>query len=302
MAQTAAQKKAAAAKAAAAKPKYSDYGYVKGFLDAHKDVKAKVDLAIKQGWTPQRLEGEIKNTNWWKTRNETQRKYDLISKEQPAVAAKQVSDAQKTIMQQAEAMGVTLDATTAKNLALQAVRDGKSQQEVTVFLANTVKLPPPAAPGQPQAVERGQAGVVATEIRDMASAYGVNVKDADLLKMTQKVLGGSADVQAYEDTFRESAKALYAPIADILDKGTTLRQFVDPYLNIASQQLGISAEMMNLADTKWTGMIQQGKVLSADEWTKTLRTDPTYEWNKTEGAKREAMGLVSALGAMFGSA
>jgi hypothetical protein len=298
MAETAAQKKARLAKQ---KAKYAEYGYVVDFLNAHKDVKAKVDAAIKGGWTPQRLEGEIKNTNWWKTRTDSQRKYDLLSKEQPGEIKRQVDAAQSTILSQAEAMGVTITATKAKEYALQAVRDGKSQQEITLALANSFKFPTAPSDGGP-AVEKGQAGVIATQIRDMASAYGVSVKDADLLSMTQKVLGGAADPQAFEDTFRESAKALYSPIADILDKGTTLRQFVDPYLNIASQQLGISAEMMNLADTKWTGMIQQGKVLTADEWTRTLRTDPTYEWNKTEGAKREAMGLVSALGAMFGSA
>ena len=43
-------------------------------------------------------------------------------------------------------------------------------------------------------------------------------------------------------------------------------------------------------------------VITADEWTRTLRTDPSYGWSKTDGAKREAMGLVSSLGQMFGSA
>jgi len=280
---------------------YADYGYVKGFLDAHHDVRDKVNAAIKAGWTPDRLAGEIKATKWWSTRTDSQRQYDMLSVEQKAQADKKVGDATESLRGMAAKMGVTLSDTDAAALGVKMVRDGLTQQGALLALANHIQLPVPGTDGK-EAPMAGEAGVTVDTLRQMASDYGVHVQDADLLAMTQKVQAGLVDPKAYEDTFRESAKALYAPIADVLDKGTTLKQFVSPYLQIASQQLGATADMMPLSDSKWTGMIAEGRVLSADEWTRKLRTDAQYNWNQSEGAKRESMNLVQSLGQMFGSA
>jgi hypothetical protein len=73
-------------------------------------------------------------------------------------------------------------------------------------------------------------------------------------------------------------------------------------LDIAARELGITTDMMDLSDSKWTGMIESGGVLPADQWTTKIRTDNRYGWNTTATAKREAMSLVSTLGSIFGGA
>lgn len=278
------------------KPTYADYGYVKAFLDAHPDVKAKVDAAIKGGWTEARLEGEIRTTKWWKTRNASQRQWDVLSIEQPEEAARLIREKVSTLRTMASRMGLNLTDTQLENFAKMGVRDGRSDQELQVSLANRITLSNEDK-GKPQA---GQAGTAIDELRQMASEYGVTITDHNLLKWTREIVGGQRDPAELADTFRESAKALYPPLADMLDKGQTVKGFVSPYLDIASKQLGLMPDQMDLTDSKWTGMISGGAILSADEWTKKIRTDSAYGWNQTDGAKREAMAFVSTLGSIFG--
>jgi hypothetical protein len=292
-------------KATTQKQTYADYGYVNAFLKAHPDVKKKVDAAIKQGWTPQRLEGEVKTTNWWKNRNESQRKWDLLSAEQAGEKTRLLDAEKRRIENAASRMGVTLSSTQINDFALQSLRDGKSDAEITLGMANKFVLPTDnkATPGVDESdLMKGQAGTTVTEIRDLASAYGVKVSDTNLLKWTRSALAGDIQVEELEDTFRESAKALYPPIADVLDQGQTLEGFVSPYLDIAARELGITRDMMDLTDSKWTGMIESAGVLPADQWTTKIRSDKRYGWNTSTTAKREAVSLVSSLGSIFGGA
>lgn len=278
------------------KPTYADYGYVKAFLEAHPDVKRKVDAAIKGGWTPARLEGEIRTTKWWTSRTETQRKWDLLSTEQPAEAKRMIEAKSTEIRQIASRMGITLTDDQIENYAKFSVRDGKTDAEMQVSLASRITLADEDS-GKPQV---GQAATVVDSLRQQAAEYGVTITDQNLQRWTRQIVGGQRDPQELEDTFRESAKALYPPLADILDKGQTVKGFVSPYLDIASKQLGLAPDLMDLQDSKWTAMIQSGGILSADDWTKKLRTDSAYGWNQTDGAKREAMSFVSTLGSIFG--
>lgn len=297
---------ATTAKQTATKPKpkpkpkkktYADYGYVKAFLDQHKDVKALVDKAIKEGWTPDRLEGEIRNTKWWKTRNDSQRKWDLLSAEQPAEKERLLTNKMDELRSLAKSLGIDNDVTDweLRQMAAASLRDGKSDTEVRLMLANNFVL-------DADQTESGTAGTTIDSIRKQAAEYGVTVSDQRLTQWTQRALAGDLDPASLEDVFREQAKALYPPLADILDKGQTVAGFVSPYLEIASKQLGITSDQMDLTDTKWMGMIQDGAILDADSWARKIRSDSTYGWKQTDGAKREAMNLVSTLGAIFGGA
>lgn len=288
----------------AKKPTYADYGYVKAFLDAHKDVKAKVDKAIKEGWTSARLEGEIKTTKWWKDRNDSQRKWDLLSAEQPGEKNRLLNAKKQEIANLASRMGISLSDADVRDFALGALRDGKSDAETQLAMAGKFVLAEdnPDTPQNEADTYQGQAAVAIDNLRKTAAAYGVTVKNTDMLKWTQDIIGGKRTPEELEDTFRESAKALYPPLAPVLDKGQTVQGFVSPYLDIAARQLGITTDMMDLTDSKWTGMIQGGAVLSADEWTQKIRTDARYGWNQSEGAKREAIAFASNLGAIFGGA
>ena len=288
-----------AAKKPAAKkdpPKTSaDFGFVDAFLNAHKDVKAKVNLAIKHGWTPERLQGSIKTTTWWKTRTDSQRQYDLITKENTKEAARQIALKQEEVQTAAANLGVTLTTAEMKSMATAFYRDGSSQAEVQARLAANWDM------GEKQT---GQAATTVDDLRQIASDYGVRLDPATTEKYTRQVLAGDMDAKGWEDRIREQAKVLYAPIKDYLDAGQTTRDFMGSYLQIAGSELGMDPAQMNLDDPRWTAAIygQGGAPMTSAEWTGHIRQNADYGWDKTFGARQQAAQLASEFGRAFGVA
>lgn len=279
------------------KPKATaaDYGFVTAFLAAHPDVKKMVDQAIKNGWTQQRLEAAIKTTTWWKTRTDAQRQYDVLIKENPREVARRTNLAKQAITQKAKSMGVTLTDAQVTSLASYSVMNQASDGEMQTKVASFLQI---AADGQAQG---GTAGATIDQLRQGAQAYGITLSDDTLLKYTRQIEGGAGNVQGFQDAMREQAKVLYPSIAKSLDNGLTVKDIADPYLQMASKELGMNSADFDLTDTKWTRALtgQSGGTMTADEWMTTLRTDSRYGWDKSATARQQAVDLGSSLRQMF---
>jgi len=283
-----------------AKPKRvaADYGYAAAFLNAHKDVARKVALAVKQGWTPDRLSAEIKDTPWWRKRTEAQRKWDIISAENPKEARRLVDLKTEQIKQMASTMGVTLSDNQAFKMAGHAASRGSTDPEVQSMLAGMWSLD---AEGE----DVGQAGTTVDQLRDLAHDYGVVLDPGTLQKQVQQVLSGDQTSQGLVDLYREQAKTLYAPISDWLEKNPsmTVKDYLTPYMQAAARELGTPPEQMDLTDPKWTKVIYGADgttPMNLDQWTKTIRSDASYGWDKTMGAKSQALQLAAELRNAFG--
>jgi len=283
-----------------AKPKRvaADYGYAAAFLNAHKDVARKVALAVKQGWTPDRLSAEIKDTPWWRKRTEAQRKWDIISAENPKEARRLVDLKTQQIKQMASTMGVTLSDNQAFKMAGHAASRGSTDPEMQSMLAGMWSLD---AEGE----DVGQAGTTVDQLRDLAHDYGVVLDPGTLQKQVQQVLSGNQTSQGLVDLYREQAKTLYAPISDWLEKNPsmTVKDYLTPYMQAAARELGTPPDQMDLTDPKWTKVIYGADgttPMNLDQWTKTIRSDASYGWDKTMGAKSQALQLAAELRNAFG--
>lgn len=283
-----------------AKPKRvaADYGYAAAFLNAHKDVARKVALAVKHGWTPDRLSAEIKDTPWWRKRTEAQRKWDIISAENPKEARRLVDLKTEQIKQMASTMGVTLSDNQAFKMAGHAASRGSTDPEVQSMLAGMWSLD---AEGE----DVGQAGTTVDQLRDLAHDYGVVLDPGTLQKQVQQVLSGDQTSQGLVDLYREQAKTLYAPISDWLEKNPsmTVKDYLAPYMQAAARELGTPPDQMDLTDPKWTKVIYGADgttPMNLDQWTKTIRSDASYGWDKTMGAKSQALQLAAELRNAFG--
>ena len=283
-----------------AKPKRvaADYGYAAAFLNAHKDVARKVALAVKQGWTPDRLSAEIKDTPWWRKRTEAQRKWDIISAENPKEARRLVDLKTEQIKQMASTMGVTLSDNQAFKMAGHAASRGSTDPEMQSMLAGMWSLD---AEGE----DVGQAGTTVDQLRDLAHDYGVVLDPGTLQKQVQQVLSGDQTSQGLVDLYREQAKTLYAPISDWLEKNPsmTVKDYLAPYMQAAARELGTPPDQMDLTDPKWTKVIYGADgttPMNLDQWTKTIRSDASYGWDKTMGAKSQALQLAAELRNAFG--
>lgn len=283
-----------------AKPKRvaADYGYAAAFLNAHKDVARKVALAVKHGWTPDRLSAEIKDTPWWRKRTEAQRKWDIISAENPKEARRLVDLKTEQIKQMASTMGVTLSDNQAFKMAGHAASRGSTDPEMQSMLAGMWSL-------DDEGADVGQAGTTVDQLRDLAHDYGVVLDPGTLQKQVQQVLSGDQTSQGLVDLYREQAKTLYAPISDWLEKNPsmTVKDYLAPYMQAAARELGTPPDQMDLTDPKWTKVIYGADgttPMNLDQWTKTIRSDASYGWDKTMGAKSQALQLAAELRNAFG--
>jgi uncharacterized protein (DUF697 family) len=287
-------------KAPAKKPAVAmDYGYVKSFLDAHPDVAKKVAAAVANGYTSARLQAEIKTTPWWTTRTEVQRQADVLSKDNPAEYQRQVDAKVAEVQANATKMGLSLSPEDAKAMAATFYTNGASAGEMASALSLKFTLPADSA-----TPVTGEAGTTLDDLHSMATAYGVTLDQATAQRYTQQVLSGAMTTQGLQDTFREQAKILYPSVSGFLDKNPamTTSDYAAPYLQIASKELGVPTAQMDLSDPKWSKVLSNGAAgpMTADEWTRTFRTDPSYGWDKSGTARAQASTLASTILSKFG--
>jgi hypothetical protein len=138
-------------------------------------------------------------------------------------------------------------------------------------------------------------------LRSTASKYGITLPPETLTNYARSVIGGQTDVQSYEDAMREQAKVLYPTAAAQLDKGLTVQDVVAPYTNMAATELGINPTDISLTDPKWTRALtgQNGTMMSAADWMNTVRSDPTYGWDRSQSAKTTALSMAQNIRTIF---
>lgn len=275
-----------------------DYGFVQAFLSKYPDVAKLVNAAIKAGTTPEKFAFQFQNSSWYKARSEAQRAYDIMAYNDPAEAKRQVDARRADLERLAQQMGIQYSASTMNSWALSSVRGGIDEDDMRAIMAGAAG----AITDEMIAGEaKGATEAAVTSLRRMAADYGVPVSNATLLKQVQDVVGGKQTADGYADLYREQAKKQYTAIADQLDAGMTVRQIADPYLDIASEELGVSSSAMELTDPRWTAMFQGDKVLAYQDWQRKLRTEKQYGWDRTSKAREESMRAILGLGRMFGT-
>lgn len=274
-----------------------EYGYVKAFLKAHPDVAAVVRQAVTAGYSQQRFQAEVKGTKWWQSRTDSQRKWDVLSTENPGEAKRQLAEARTQILQQSARLGIQLEKGDADRYAKQFIVNGATDAEQAAVLAKEFSLP-----GAEHALT-GTASEADAQLSATAAAYGISLSTGTHQSYIRKVLAGTMDVGGFEDIMREQAKTLYPPIAKQLDSGMTVSQYLNPFMEIASRELGVPTAAMSTTDPKWTKALTgvKGVPMDSDEWTKTIRNDPTYRWNETLNAKQQAASLGAEMSKLMGS-
>lgn len=288
--------------------------YSKRFLKKHPEVKKAIALAIEYGWTQEQFNRYVEaNTGWGKNTTDAQAAFDLqISGSKSEDIQRQIDDKKKVIMRQATAAGVTLSPEEVDRYARTAVRSALDDEDVTAWIAGKFTLAAtPAAPtgatGPAAAgTMTGTAANIGEYLRDMARQYGLPVTDDFLqTKIREGLQQGGAWrewAEGQRGIFRTQAKTLYPKSSNLLDE-YTLDEVMTPYLNAATNLLGIPRSQMRLDDPMWNAALNgESGPMSLDQWMVKLRTDPKYGWDKTTAARQQYAQLGDELLSAFGMA
>jgi hypothetical protein len=281
----------------------ADFGVSKDFLEMYPDMVQFVRDAIDKDYSKDEFFQNLEKTQFGQDRTRAEEAFDIaINGPEQEDLRKKVTDKAAVISKQALAAGIQLTPQQVNEFAQKAVRSDLSDNDVLSFVSSNYQTP--EAGGKPST--GGTSSSIYQGVNDAARSYGLTMTDQSLQQIVRDGLNQGANWQNWlegqKNVFREQAKLMYPTIADRLDK-YTFTQLVDPYMNTASQMLGINKENMNPLDPTWSGALNgPNGPLSNDEWMRVLKTDSKFGWDKTTAARQQFASLGDQLLNAFGMA
>lgn len=148
-----------------------------------------------------------------------------------------------------------------------------------------------------------------SDLKEYATAYGINLSTEAALKQVKQQLkrGALKDLSQQQSQIREMSKAFYPNLADLIDKGVSVEDIAEPFLQQKSTILGLPKASVSILDediqnalnnTAQDGVSKGQGVMSTSQSELMFRADPRFM--KTKSAIDEAYSWVSELGKIFG--
>jgi hypothetical protein len=136
----------------------------------------------------------------------------------------------------------------------------------------------------------------------MARQYGFTMSRGRLDELARNIARGVRTIEDYEGYFRQRAENLFPGLQRQIREGQTVRDVLEPYLNMAAEELGIPVSAMATTDQKWLKAIN-GKdgPMDGDDWLRTLRTNRRYGWDNSNNGRRQGAILAEQLGRSLGA-
>jgi hypothetical protein len=260
---------------------------------------------LSNGTVQARLQADIQNTQWFKTTTDKQRAAQVLKSTNPGEYQRQFKLISAQVASTAQQLGVSLPGLKMHDFAANALNLGWTNDEVNRYLIAQAKA------ASPQDVAAGKAtpGVLQTSeqaLREAAQKYLVPLSDTAYKQWSQDIALGKTTPQDFETYLKQQATSLYPTMANAIQRGQTVSQYIDPYRQIASQLLELPADSMDFAhDPKFNRAInqidpktQERTQMSLSDWQNYLRTLPEY--NKTAGAMDQAAQAVDHITSTFG--
>lgn len=270
------------------------YGYSAIYLD-DPEIGPILKQAADENWSPQRLQGALFATQWWQTTSASARQWDNAYAQDPATVDAQIQQQMVDLKAQAAKLGFVIDVGHLHDLARDSLRLGWDATQI----ANAIGA---------ESFRNGKLSTSSTmqAVRQAVSDYGIPMSDATMNQWGEQIATGVATTEDLRQQLVGMAKGLFPGVADQLDKGLTVRQLADPYIQLAAQTLEVGPDTIDFKDPKWSaalnGVDAKGvrRSLTLGEWSDKIKADASYGWSKTKGAQAQAFDLSDTLGKAFG--
>jgi hypothetical protein len=146
----------------------------------------------------------------------------------------------------------------------------------------------------------GDAGAYQDTLLKYADDMGLMKGRREVNGYVKEIIGAGRSVDDVAADMRKQAGVLYANFADRLnaDPKLTVRDLVNPYLQVMADTLEIDPNTVKLTDTTIQNAISGTKLRSLSEFQTDMRNDSRFSTTKT--AKREAVDFAQSLLRSFG--
>lgn len=258
---------------------------------------------INHGWSAEKRDAALAQTPYYLSTDLAHRQWDNLQATDPATASQKAEQVKRTMDDLQHSLGITLDNTgglssPAFSFFVNAVTEGWTPDEIKYRMLASVN----------STVDGGAVASSAANVKQMANDYGVPLSDNTTMSYARQMTAGSMDQKALQGYLIEQAKSLFPALSTALDQGITVKQYVDPYIQLAQQNLGLNPSTVNLTDQKWMNLLNQVDPktgqrvsMSLDQALSTMRTDPSWGYDQTSQARQSATQLAQQLGQKFGA-
>jgi len=207
----------------------ASFGLSAALFNSNPELANVLQEAVSQQLTPDTPQGQaafqalLTQTNWYKSRTDAQRKWELLSKADPAEARQEFVSALGNVIHTAAALGVQLTTNQEWEIAGQAASLNLTADEVKFSIASKLKV---NATGQ----YGGDAGKLADDLRQQAANFGMPLSAADVGKAVFQVVNGQSSEEDYLNHFKQYASSMFPGAAQAIASGKTLADVAQPYL------------------------------------------------------------------------
>jgi hypothetical protein len=176
---------------------------------------------------------------------------------------------------------------------MMSLHEGWNQAAIQAKLSDYVKGDGATVPGQ--------------QVTNMAKQYLVPLSQQAQQNLESLLVAGNMNTASLTAYFAAHAKSLYPTMGTAIDQGITPDQYADPYRQVAASTLEIDPHTIDFMDPKWNKALMQldpktgaRTAMNLSDWTNMIRTDPTYGYDTTNGARTEAGNLANKIMTNFG--
>jgi len=277
------------------------YGAYYSIISQNPDVANLIAQAEAEKWGPEKFDYELEQTTWWKTHSVATRTFDIEMQRDPATVQARIDALAAQIREDALSLNIRLTGETLNNIATEAIRQGWTEQQVTIALGDEAVKSQAGVTGL-------RYGYYGNKINEIAGSYGVSVSDLEFSQLVEKFALGRENEESLTSAFQTRATALFPAISERLMAGETFANIVEPYRNRASQILGQDFSASDFMDNDSfaqavTYMGDDGKQrpMTYTEWGQYLRSNREFGYEYTEEAQGRAYQVANRIADIFGA-
>lgn len=286
----------------------SAFGLPLAIINADPELKALFDEAWssqKAGmeWSQQQFTVRLRNTNWYKTKSEAQRKYYLLANDpaQAAEFANQVNKSKASIQDVAGTMGSVLTDAQANELARANLQNGFSESELRNLISTYINY---SGQSDIEIIGSlfGAAGDYEDQIRTWAKSNGVTVSNDWVLSQVKGIVANDFTVDKSKDYINTIARQQFSAWADKIDNATSVLDLAAGYRQIVADELDVNFNNVDLSNdyvrNAMLATTPEGKPISNDSLKTTLRKSD--DWASVAKNKDKVLNVANDILSKFG--
>lgn len=275
-----------------------DLSFVQALANSVPEIKKIYNMAVVEEWTDTQVSDAIRKTNWFRNTPSEMRSKQAMQAGDPATFEALVQDTTDSIRQLFIDAGAQIpDDKKLKQLAERSVLFDLTDEQLKQIVADSVDFA--------SSFLKGLAGSAATEIRNVAQSFGIDLpQQSNLFKNNIKdILVGRKTIDDITAEYRQEAIRAFPAFQTRFEAGATLDDVSAPYKTVISDILELPTDSINYSDPLLKRFLQatdskgNPRAMAIYEATQAAKQDS--RWQYTSNAQQSILSaLMSSIGVL----